>query len=157
MIETSKTVRLFRRQDQYGFGFSIRNSPAGPHHVGSVEEGSPASFSALKVGDLLLRINGISLIDRSYSNAIEIIKRECIDHIEIELVVVEPQLCPPNILNRSSSQSDLLDANANLPGIYSNNFSILIHFNFSFRFLFHEKKRCTIFEKLLRFAQALQS
>jgi predicted metalloprotease with PDZ domain len=152
MLEGSRVIRLFRRQDQYGFGFSIRNSRRGPHHVASIEKNSPASISGLKQGDLLLRINDTSIAERDYTNAIEIIKRECIENDEVELLVVEPQLCPPSLVGRSSSQSDLAVAATAISSAAGKTcflvlyFLIIIIFIFLFLFLLRFLKSPTIFE-----------
>ena len=105
-IEGARVIRLFKRPDQYGFGFGIRKSPSGPHYIANIEERSPASGAGLRLGDLLLRLNVTNMVEKSYIHALDVINRECANKAEIELTVIEPKLCPAIILNRISLLND---------------------------------------------------
>jgi hypothetical protein len=57
------------------------------------------------MGQYILRVNGISLIDKDYDKVIDVIKKEAKSYSEMELVVNDPNQV--GLRNRAVSQNNL--------------------------------------------------
>ena len=101
-------ISVSRRTDYDGLGFTVTPRRAGPHQVLGVEPGSPSEAAGLRPDDLLLSVNGCSLLGRSFARATAAILRHATRAGEttLTLEVVEPALCPVDILNVPNSEEE---------------------------------------------------
>ena len=88
------------------FGFSLKKSSKGPHKICSVENDSPAYNCGLKEGDLLLKINDVDMVGKSYTNTVIKMKEEG-KKGRFQLEVLDPNFCSASLKNRSISYNDL--------------------------------------------------
>lgn len=98
---------LYAKPNQKGYGLSISKSSTGPHYVSEVVEFSSASDAGLRQGDLLLKVNGINLVGKSYRKTVEILKKEALSKESFQLEVVQSDLCPKGIKNKAISENNL--------------------------------------------------
>lgn len=103
-----RTTQLNKNANQ-SFGFAIDKKDAGPPIISNIDKDSPAHLANLKEGDLIIRLNGIDLTDKSFAKILEIARKEVEKSNTIELQTIESNtfLNAKNIgRNRSSSVSD---------------------------------------------------
>lgn len=104
-------IILSRSPGSKSFGFSINKGKAGAHFISHVEKNSPAANSSMRVGDCILKVNGINLVHKSFSKAIEIIKKEGEKTDRFQVEVIQPEFFnkSPKKMARTNS-ADNLDA-----------------------------------------------
>ena len=102
-------IVLSRSPGGKGFGFSISKNKSGPHLISEIDKNSPAATSGIKIGDYVLRLNGINLEDKSFSKTNETFKKESEKSERFELEVVDPDHYQSGIskVNRADSADNL--------------------------------------------------
>ena len=103
----TRLIQLTRTNNQ-SYGFSIsKNQSGGPPYISEIEPDSPAANSgALKEGDLLLKLNGVDLTQKSYSKILEIAKKQTDKGTKIDLEIADPGKVPVS-KPRTTSYSDM--------------------------------------------------
>ena len=75
VLEPLRLCHLRKRQDFDGYGFSL-NAERGVdgQFIGSIDRGSPAEAAGLKVGDRLIEVNGMNVLQDSHAQVVTRIK-----------------------------------------------------------------------------------
>lgn len=82
----ARTCHLKRQYDYKEYGFYLYQEAAVPDQiVGIVDEGSSADKAGLKVGDRILKVNGVDVRNKTHSEVVEMMKT---NPLESKLVVV---------------------------------------------------------------------
>jgi hypothetical protein len=69
-----RTCDLVLRPDFEGFGFVLKKNKIPPHEIANISPDSPAALSGLQNGDLLLKINDVSVVNEKYPQVVVLVK-----------------------------------------------------------------------------------
>lgn len=89
--DMTRLIQLTRinTSQSYGFAISKGQQPGSTPYISEIDADSPASQSNLRLGDLVLKFNGIDLTNKSYTKILEIGKKQTDKGTRIELEIVE--------------------------------------------------------------------
>ncbi|RNA42558.1 Na(+) H(+) exchange regulatory cofactor NHE, partial [Brachionus plicatilis] len=105
----SRMIILSRSPGSKSFGFSINKGKTGAHFISQIEKNSPAANSSMRIGDCILKVNGINLVHKSFSKAIDILKKESEKSDKFQVEVIQPEYFNKSSkkISRASSADNL--------------------------------------------------
>ena len=72
--KNTRICNLVVRRAFEGFGFVLKKSKNPPHEIANISPNSPAAISGLENGDLLLKINGVAVVNEKYPQVVLLVK-----------------------------------------------------------------------------------
>uniref|UniRef100_A0A1Y1MMJ7 PDZ domain-containing protein n=2 Tax=Photinus pyralis TaxID=7054 RepID=A0A1Y1MMJ7_PHOPY len=100
--DADKSIIIQRRGGQFGF----RMHGSRPVLISAIEPETPAESSGLEVGDAIVAINSINVLDKSHSEAIEIV-RSAGDTVTLEVLSTCTVLNPDKIEENDDEEDSL--------------------------------------------------
>jgi len=89
-------------------GFALSGKSPPPYVICQIEKNSPAEKAGLLLNDVLLSINGTSVIDKSYEDTVKLVK-EALQQKSVELVVQDQTSIQSKDRTKLDSQSSTSD------------------------------------------------
>lgn len=104
-----RRCQVTKTSDYNGYGFRLSKSRAGVVKISDVESDSPASIAGLGNDDILLRINHMVVLDKTYDQIVEILKKASEGNV-ILLEVINSDICKGQVNRLASlfSEPDVL-------------------------------------------------
>ncbi|CAF1164880.1 unnamed protein product [Adineta ricciae] len=84
-----RACRLYSWTGFNGLGFDLRTPSTAPYEISLVESNSPAAAAGLKIGDIILAVNGKDMIKAKYADFTDAIKKARTKKGPVELRVME--------------------------------------------------------------------
>ena len=84
-----RACRLYAWSGFSGLGFDLKTPATAPYEISLVESNSPAAAGGLKIGDIILTVNGKDIVKAKYTEFTEAIKKARAKKGPVELRVME--------------------------------------------------------------------